>query len=73
MGNVIDTDHGRVANMRQALRQVNLGMVDARQVLQFKHHGIGIGLGVQTWNKEYGIGHGRPNWVNTVRQRTRQA
>ncbi len=40
-GDVFGSNHGAVAHPGGVRGQVDVGLVDARQVVQHKHHGVG--------------------------------
>ena len=57
-GDVFGGDHGAVAHPGAALGQVDVGLVDAGQVVQHEHHGVGGVLVGEAGDVEGGLGHG---------------
>lgn len=51
-------NHAGVFGPGAVVGQVHPGVADAGQVLQFEHHGLGIGLGDHGGQGESGCGHG---------------
>ena len=56
--NVARVNHAGVFGPGAVVGQVYPGVADAGQVLQFEHHGLGIGLGDHGGQGEGGGGHG---------------
>ena len=65
----LGADKAGVFGPSAVLFQVDIGNVDARQVLQFKHHRIGILLRDHAWDGEMGGSHGL-KMVKVVGKRT---
>ena len=57
-GNLLGVNQAAVIDPGLASGQIHIGTADAREILQFKHHGIGIVLGEQGRDRKDGFGHG---------------